>query len=38
VTAAKHMIELRQRQKIYRLPRPFVDENGMIAFAQYDLL
>jgi hypothetical protein len=25
--------ELRQRQKIYRLPRPFVDENGMMRIA-----
>ena len=24
--------ELRQRQKIYRLPRPFVDENGMMRY------
>jgi hypothetical protein len=24
--------ELRQRQKIYRVPRPFVDENGMIRY------
>src|SRR6516162_5563965 len=25
--------ELRQRQKIYRLPRPFVDENGMMRYS-----
>jgi hypothetical protein len=25
--------ELRQRQKIYRAPRPFVDENGMMRIA-----
>ena len=24
--------ELRQRQKIYRMPRPFVDENGMMRY------
>jgi hypothetical protein len=24
--------ELWQRQKIYRLPRPFVDENGMMRY------
>lgn len=24
--------ELRQRQKIYRVPRPFVDENGMLRY------
>jgi hypothetical protein len=24
--------ELRQRQKIYRVPRPFVDENGMMRY------
>jgi len=24
--------ELRQRQKIYRVPRPLVDENGMIRY------
>ena len=24
--------ELRQRQKIYRMPRPFVDKNGMMRY------